>query len=58
MKSSTPDPAWQRRVDTIDRLLPRLSGDAHERLQRERLALLRRIHNVPQMARLPLDWRP
>jgi len=52
------DTDMQRRVDTIDRLLPRLSGESHERLQRERLALLRRIHKVPQMARLPLDWRP
>lgn len=55
----TPDPAWQQRVDTIDRLLPRLScADARERLQIERRTLLRRIHQIPQQVQLPLDWRP
>jgi hypothetical protein len=48
----------QKRVDTINRLLPRLSGEAAERLLRERRTLLRLIHNIPQQIQLPLDWQP
>lgn len=57
---TAPDPAaaWQRRIDTIDRLLPRLSGDAADRLQMERRALVRRVYDIPQAVTLPLDWSP
>jgi hypothetical protein len=48
----------QRRVDTIDRLLLRLDGEAAEKLKFERRSLLRRIHKIPQGIILPLDWKP
>jgi hypothetical protein len=48
----------QARVDTIDRLLYRLTGDAAERLKFERRSLLRQIHNIPAQIQLPLDWQP
>lgn len=55
--SSTPD--LQRRVDTINSLLPRINrDDTRERLLRERRSLLRQIHHVPQQIQLPLDWQP
>ena len=49
----------QARVDVITRLLekhPLLDGSGRDRLLRERRTLLRIIHNVPQLAQLPLDW--
>lgn len=60
MKAShQPDPAWQQRVDTIDRLLLRMPDGHHrERLQRERRSLLRLIHDIPLQVQLPLDWQP
>ena len=46
----------ERRLATIERLLPRLSdGEAIERLQRERRSLLRLIHGVPLSVELPLS---
>lgn len=47
-------PAWQARVRIIEKILPRLSGDAEDRLKRERRTLLRRIHDVPMSVQLPL----
>lgn len=49
----------EKRLETIERLLPRLSGDgeAIERLMRERRSLLRRLHNVPLCVELPLSVR-
>lgn len=47
-------PAWQARVRVIEKILPRLSGDAEDRLKRERRTLLRRIHDVPMSVQLPL----
>jgi hypothetical protein len=47
-------PQWQARVRIIEKILPRLSGDAADRLLRERRTLLRRIHDVPMMVQLPL----
>ncbi len=47
----------ERRLATIERLLPRLSGEAEERLLRERRALLRLIHGVPLSVELPLSVR-
>jgi hypothetical protein len=47
-------PAWQARVRIIEKILPRLSGDAADRLLQERRTLLRRIHDVPMMVQLPL----
>jgi len=47
-------PAWQARVRIIEKLLPRLSGDAADRLLRERRTLLRRIHGVELAVQLPL----
>ena len=46
----------ERRLSTIERLLPRLSdGEAIERLQRERRSLLRLIHRIPLSVELPLS---
>lgn len=45
----------ERRLATIERLLPRLSGDAAERLLLERRSLLRLIHGVPLSVELPLS---
>lgn len=47
----------ERRLATIERLLPRLSGDgeAIERLMRERRSLLRLIHRIPLSVELPLS---
>ena len=45
---------WQKRVATIERLLPRLAGDAADKLLRERRTLLRLIHDVPMLVQLPL----
>lgn len=46
----------ERRLATIERLLPRLSdGEAIERLQRERRSLLRLIHRIPLSVELPLS---
>ena len=47
----------ERRLATIERLLPRLSGEAEERLLRERRSLLRLRHGVPLGAQLPLSVR-
>ena len=47
----------ERRLATIERLLPRLSGEAEERLLRERRSLLRLIHEVPLSVELPLSVR-
>ena len=47
-------PQWQKRVATIERLLPRLAGDAADKLLRERRTLLRLIHDVPMLVQLPL----
>ena len=49
----------ERRLETIERLLPRLLGDgeARERLLRERRSLLRLIHGVPLSVELPLSVR-
>ena len=47
-------PKWQSRVATIERLLPRLSGDSADGLLRERRTLLRLIHDVPMWVQLPL----
>jgi hypothetical protein len=46
-------PQWQARVRVIEKHLPRLSGEAADRLIRERAALLRRIHNIPLGIQLP-----
>ena len=46
-------PQWQARVRIIEKHLPRLSGEAADRLIRERTALLRRIHNIPLGIQLP-----
>lgn len=52
--SDHPDaPQWQARVATIERLIPRLSGEAADKLQRERHSLLRRIHDIPLGILLP-----
>ena len=45
----------ERRLATIERLLPRLSGEAAERLLRERRSLLRLRHGVPLSVELPLS---
>lgn len=47
----------ERRLETIERLLPRLSGDgaAIERLLLERRSLLRRLHGLPLAIELPLS---
>jgi hypothetical protein len=45
----------ERRLATIERLLPRLSGDAAERLLLERRSLLRLVHGVPLSVELPLS---
>lgn len=51
--------ALQQRVDTINSLLPRINrDDTRERLLRERLSLLRQIHDIPSYLQLPLDWQP
>lgn len=47
-------PAWQARVRIIEKILPRLSGESHDRLSMERRTLLRRIHDIPMQAQLPL----
>lgn len=49
-------PAWQARVRIIEKILPRLTGDAEatDRLLRERRTLLRRIHGVELGVQLPL----
>lgn len=47
-------PAWQARVRIIEKHLPRLSGDAADRLLRERRTLLRRIHGIELGIQLPL----
>lgn len=49
----------ERRLETIERLLPRLSGDgaAIERLLLERRSLLRLVHRVPLSVELPLSVR-
>ena len=48
-------PQWQARVRIIEKHLPRLSGEAADRLIRERTALLRRIHDIPLGVQLP-SW--
>ena len=45
----------ERRLETIERLLPRLSGEAAERLLFERRSLLRLIHNVQLSVELPFS---
>lgn len=45
----------ERRLETIERLLPRLSGEAAERLMRERRSLLRLVHRIPLSVELPLS---
>ena len=46
----------EQRLETIERLLPRLSdGEAIERLQGERRSLLRRLHGLPLAIELPLS---
>jgi hypothetical protein len=47
--------ALDRRIATIERLLPRLSGDAAERLMLERRSLLRIRHEIPLCCELPLS---
>ena len=47
----------ERRLATIERLLPRLSGEAEERLLRERRSLLRLLHGIPLSIELPLSVR-
>jgi len=48
----------ERRLATIERLLPRLSdGEAIDRLQGERRSLLRLCHGVPLSVELPLSVR-
>ena len=47
--------AIDRRLSTIERLLPRLSGEAAERLLIERRSLLRIRHGIPLGAALPLS---
>jgi hypothetical protein len=46
----------ERRLETIERLLPRLSGEAAERLMRERRSLLRLRHSLPLALELPLSF--
>lgn len=58
--SSSPSPDRARplkRLETIERLLPRLFGDgeATERLLFERRSLLRQLHGIPQGIELPLS---
>lgn len=49
----------ERRLETIGRLLPRLSdGEAIERLLRERRSLLRLRHSLPLAIELPLSVSP
>lgn len=47
----------ERRLETIERLLPRLCGDgeAIDRLLLERRSLLRRLHSLPLAIELPLS---
>ena len=47
----------ERRLETIERLLPRLLGDgeAREHLLRERRSLLRLRHGLPLAIELPLS---
>lgn len=47
-------PSWQARVRVIEKHLPKLTGEAHDRLARERRTLLRRIHGVELFTAFPL----
>lgn len=46
----------EKRLETIERLLPRLSGEAAERLLFERRSLLRLRHGLPLSIELPLSF--
>ncbi len=46
----------EKRLETIERLLPRLSGSSSEKLLLERRSLLRLLHGLPLLASLPLSF--
>lgn len=45
----------EQRLEAIERLLPRLSGEAEERLLIERRSLLRLLFDLPLCSSLPLS---
>ena len=46
----------EKRLSSIERLLPRLSGSSAEKLLLERRSLLRLLHGLPLWAELPLSF--